>query len=417
MADDFISKRLDKIKPSATLALAAKAQELRAEGKDVIGLSVGEPDFDTPEPIREAAKKAIDNGQTRYTNIAGTPELRQAICDKFKCENNLDYKTSQIIVGTGGKQVIYNAFMASLNAGDEVIITAPYWLSYPDMVKLAEGTPVIIEPKDEDEFKLTPQALEKSITAKTKWVIINSPSNPTGAAYSEAELTALGEILKKHPHVHVLSDDIYEHLIYDNFKFSTIAEVVPELYDRTLVVNGVSKSYAMTGWRIGYAAGSEKLIKAMSKVQGQSTSNPSSISQAAALEALNGDQEFLKDWRIIFKERRDLVVSMLQKTEGLECSSPKGAFYVFASCKGVIGKKTPDGKVIENDMDFADYLLEKHNLVIVPGTAFGFSPYFRVSYALDKKTLTKACERIKKACEELDSNIKPQLKAGGIKPR
>ncbi len=397
----FIASRLDKIKPSATLALAAKAQELKAEGKDVIGLSVGEPDFDTPEHIKDGAKKAMDEGKTKYTPVPGTVELRKAIVEKFKRENNLTYTAEQVIVGTGGKQVLYNAFMASLNPGDEVVIAAPYWLSYPDMVMLAEGTPVIVTATAAEKFKLTPEKLDAAITAKTKWVIINSPSNPTGAAYSKEELLALGAVLKKHPHVYILTDDIYEHLVYDDFKFHTIAEVVPELFDRTLTVNGVSKAYAMTGWRIGYAAGPLALIKAMSKVQGQSTSNASSISQAAAVTALNGDQAFLNGWRKKFQERRDLVVEMLNKAEGISCTAPEGAFYVFASCDGVIGKTTPEGKTIKTDTDFATYLLEKHNLVVVQGAEFGLSPCFRVSYALDLDTLTKACERIQKACTEL----------------
>lgn len=401
MTQTFIATRLDKIKPSATLALAAKALELKAEGKDVIGLAVGEPDFDTPEHIKAAAKKAMDQGKTKYTPVVGTIELRRAICEKFKRENNLTYTPDQVIVGTGGKQVLYNAFMATLNPGDEVVIAAPFWLSYPDMVMLAEGTPVIVTATAESKFKMTPDALEKAITPKTKWVVINSPSNPTGAAYSRDELAALGAVLKKHPHVWVLTDDIYEHLVYDGFEFATIADVVPELYGRTLTVNGVSKAYAMTGWRIGYAAGPVELIKAMSKVQGQSTSNPSSISQAAALEALTGDQSFLKDWREKFQERRDLVVSLLNQAEGIRCHASEGAFYVFATCDGVIGKKTPEGKVIASDTDFATYLLESYNLVVVQGVEFGLSPCFRVSYALDKDTLKKACERIRQACAAL----------------
>ena len=407
MRKDLIAKRLEKIKPSATLALAAKAQQLKAEGKDVIGLAVGEPDFDTPAFIKDAAKKAMDEGKTKYTPVPGTPELRKAVAAKFKRENNLDYTPEQVIVSTGGKQVLYNAFMATLNPGDEVIIAAPYWLSYPEMVMLCEGKPVIVQTTPESGFKMSPAALEKAITPATKWVIINSPSNPTGGAYNPAELKALGEVLKKYPHVYILTDDIYEHLTYDNFKFSTIAEVTPELYERTLTVNGVSKAYSMTGWRIGYAAGPLELIKEMSKVQGQSTSNPSSISQAAALAALNGDQSFLKDWRAKFQERRDLVVSMLNQAKGLKCFAPEGAFYVFASCEGTIGKKTPDGKTIETDTDFANYLVDKHNVVIVPGVEFGLAPYFRVSYALSKETLTKACERIQTACGELvQSDIK-----------
>ncbi|MCK5556696.1 MAG: pyridoxal phosphate-dependent aminotransferase [Alphaproteobacteria bacterium] len=401
MTKDFIAKRLDKIKPSATLALAAKAQEMKAQGRDVIGLAVGEPDFDTPDFIKVGAKAAMDKGQTKYTPVTGTIELRKTICEKFKRENNLTYAPEQVIVGTGGKQVLYNAFMATLSPGDEVIIVAPYWLSYPEMVMLAEGTPVIIETKQEQGFKMSPQALEKAITPRTKWVIINSPSNPTGAAYSLEDLKALGEVLKKHPHVHVMSDDIYEHLIYDDFKFSTIAEAVPELYDRTLTVNGVSKAYAMTGWRIGYAGGSVELIKAMSKVQGQSTSNSSSISQAAAVSALNGDQSFMKEGRKIFQSRRDLVVSLVNEAEGLKCVVPSGAFYVFASCEGVIGKKRPDGKVIRNDTDFAAYLLENQGIVVVPGVEFGASFHFRISYALSEEILSEACSRIQKACLEL----------------
>jgi aspartate aminotransferase len=411
MTAQFIATRLDRIKPSATLALAAKAQELKTQGKDVIGLAVGEPDFDTPDFIKAGAKAAMDNGQTKYTPVAGTVELRKAICDKFKRENNLTYTPEQIIVGTGGKQVLYNAFMATLNIGDEVIIAAPYWLSYPEMVMLAEGTPVIVQTTAESGFKMSAPALEQAITPKTKWVIINSPSNPTGAAYTVAELKALGEVLKNHPHVHILTDDIYEHLIYDDFKFSTIADVVPELYARTLTVNGVSKAYAMTGWRIGYAGGDANLIKAMVKVQGQSTSNPSSISQAAAVTALNGDQNFLKEWRNIFQERRDLVVSMLGQAEGLKCFAPEGAFYVFASCAGVIGKITPEGKVIATDSDFANYLVEKHNVVVVQGVEFGLSPYFRVSYALSKEALTKACLRIQTACAELSGKETSAMRA------
>ncbi len=417
MKKDFIAKRLEKIKPSATLALAAKAQALKAEGKDVIGLAVGEPDFDTPKHICDAAKKAMDEGKTKYTPVPGTPELRKAVAAKFKRENNLTYTPEQVIVGTGGKQVLYNAFMATLNPGDEVVIAAPYWLSYPEMVQLCEGKPVIVQTEAASGFKMSPQDLEKAITPNTKWVILNSPSNPTGAAYTTAELKALGEVLKKHPHVWVLTDDIYEHLVYDKFKFSTIAEVVPELYDRTLTVNGVSKAYSMTGWRIGYAAGPVELIKEMSKVQGQSTSNASSISQAAATAALNGDQAFLDDWRAKFQERRDLVVSMLNKAPGLSCNAPEGAFYVFCSCEGLIGKTTPDGKEIKTDTDFCNFLLEKHNIVVVPGVEFGLSPYFRVSYALSKETLTKACERIQAACGELSGASVPTVKkAGGMKP-
>ncbi len=396
----LISKKLDKVKPSATLTLAAKSKEMKAAGKDVIGLSVGEPDFDTPENIRNAAKQAMDNGQTRYTPVPGTPELRQAVADKFKRDNNLDYKLEQVVVGTGGKQVLYNAFMATLDAGDEVIIPAPYWVSYPDMVALAGGESVIVDTKH-SAFKLLPADLEKAITPKTKWLIINSPSNPTGAVYSADELKALGEVLKKHPNVYVLTDDIYEYLVYDGFEFSTMAEVVPELYDRTLTLNGVSKGYAMTGWRIGYAAGPVELIKAMTKIQGQSTSNACSVSQAAALEAITGDQTFLPEWCKVFQERRDLVVSKINEIDGLSCDAPKGAFYVYVSCDELMGKKTPDGNVINNDAEMAEYILEKHNVALVPGVAFGQSPCFRVSYALSKEDLEKACERIKQACNEL----------------
>ena len=417
----FIADHLSKIKPSATLALAAKAQELKAQGKDVIGLAVGEPDFDTPQHIKDAAKAAIDRGETKYTPVPGTSALRKAVAEKFKKENNLTYTPEQIIVSTGGKQVLYNAFMATLNPGkgEEVIIPAPYWVSYPDMVNLAQGVPVVVATKAENDFKMTPDELEKAITPKTKWVVLNSPSNPTGAAYTEAELKALADVLRKHPHVHILTDDIYEHLTYDNFKFKTIAQVAPDLYERTLTVNGASKAYSMTGWRIGYAGGPLDLIKAMSKIQGQSTSNASSISQAAALAALNGPQEFLAGWCKIFKERRDLAVDMLNKAEGISCKAPEGAFYVFASCQGVIGRKTPDGKMISNDTDFCNYLLDQHNIAVVPGVEFGMSPYFRISYALSKEDLKKACERIQKACAELSpttQTVQPKRGNGGARP-
>lgn len=401
---ELLASRLKKVKPSATLALTAKALELKAAGKDVIGLSVGEPDFNTPKHICDAAKAAMDNGQTRYTNVMGTPELRQAIADKFKRDNNLDYDISQIIVGTGGKQVLFNAFMATLNDGDEVIIPSPYWVSYPDMVELAGGTSVIVEGLEENSFKLKAKDLEAAITDKTKWLILNSPSNPTGCAYSRAEMQEITDVLKKYPHVYILSDDIYEHLVYDDFEFVTAAEVEPELKDRTLTMNGVSKSYAMTGWRIGYAAGPVDIIKAMSKIQGQSTSNASSISQAAALAALNGDQKFLKDWVNSFKSRRDIVVNMLNEADGIEAIVPEGAFYVFASCKGTIGKFTPEGVEIKTDEDFATYLLESKSVVTVHGEAFGMSPYFRVSYALSEDVLIDAMNRIKEACASL-SNV------------
>ncbi len=397
----LISKRVKSIKPSPTLSLTEKAGVLKKAGKDVISLGVGEPDFDTPEHIRDAAKAAMDKGETRYTAVSGTLELRQAICDKFKRDNDIDYDPSEVVVGTGGKQILYNAFMATLDPEDEVIIPAPYWVSYPDMVQLAEGTSVMVECPAENNFKLTPEDLEAAITDKTKWVILNSPSNPTGAAYTHDEMKALTDVLMKYPHVHVMSDDIYEHLVYEDFEFATPAQVEPALKDRTLTINGVSKSYAMTGWRIGYAAGPKDLIKAMSKIQGQSTSNPSSISQAAAVEALNGPQDFLDDWREEFEERRDLVLSMLDKIDGIECVKPEGAFYVFASCEDVIGKVTPSGKTIESDEDFATYLLEDKNVSVVHGEAFGLSPFFRISYALSKEDLTKACDRIREAVEEL----------------
>lgn len=397
----FIAKRLDKIKPSATLVLAAKAAEMKLAGKDVIGLSIGEPDFDTPDYVKQGAKAAMDKGQTKYTPVPGTIEVRKAVIEKFKRDNNLTYTMDQVIVSTGGKQVLSNAFLATLNSGDEVIIPAPYWLSYPEMVLLADGTPVIIDTKPEHGFKISPEALDKAVTPKTKWFVLNSPSNPTGAVYTREELKALGDVLLKHPHVRVLTDDIYEHLIYDGQKFNTIAEVVPALYDRTLTVNGVSKAYSMTGWRIGFAGGPADIIKAMAKVQGQTTSGASSISQAAAAAALNGNQSFIKDWRNTFQERRDVVVSMLNKAPGLSCRVPEGAFYVYASCAGLIGTKTPDGQVIQNDTDFSNYLLEKHLVAVVPGAEFGGSPYFRISYALSKETLAKACERIQNACREL----------------
>lgn len=397
----FIAKRLDKIKPSATLVLAAKAAEMKAAGKDVIGLSIGEPDFDTPDYIKAGAKAAMDKGQTKYTPVPGTLEARKAVIEKFKRDNNLVYGLDQVIVSTGGKQVLSNAFLATLNAGDEVIIPAPYWLSYPEMVLLADGTPVIVDTTAASGFKISPQQLEKAITPKTKWFVINSPSNPTGAVYTREELKALGEVLLRHPQVHVLTDDIYEHLIYDGATFSTIAEAVPALFGRTLTVNGVSKTYAMTGWRIGFAGGPAEIIKAMAKVQGQTTSGASSISQAAAAAALNGDQAFVKEWRQAFQERRDVVVSLLKKAPGLTCDVPGGAFYVYASCAGLIGKKTPDGNVIANDTDFCNWLLDKHLVAVVPGAEFGGSPCFRISYALSKETLTKACERIQKACAEL----------------
>ncbi len=397
----LIAKRLASIKPSPTLAVAAKAKELKAAGKDVIGLGVGEPDFDTPDPIKEAAYAAMKAGDTKYTAVQGTPELRKAIVAKFKRDNNLTYTPDQVIVSTGGKQVLYNAIMATVNPGDEVIIPAPYWVSYPDMVALAEGTSVFVACSQENEFKLQPAQLEAAITPKTKWVILNSPSNPTGSAYTHAELKALTDVLVKHPHVWVMTDDMYEHLVYDDFTFATPAQVEPALYDRTLTVNGVSKAYSMTGWRIGYAAGPLPLIKAMTDVQSHSTSNPSSISQAAAVEALNGDQTFLKEWTKVFKQRRDRVVQMINQADGIKCHTPEGAFYVYPSCAGCIGKVTPSGKVIRNDEDFVTYLLEDQGVACVHGEAFGLSPFFRISYATSMEVLEDACTRIQKACSAL----------------
>ncbi|AGH98334.1 pyridoxal phosphate-dependent aminotransferase [Micavibrio aeruginosavorus] len=397
----ILASRLSKIKPSPTIAVTTKAAELKAAGRDVIGLGAGEPDFDTPEWIKDAATAAMKAGQTKYTAVDGTPALKKAICEKFKRENGIDYTSDQITVGTGGKQVLYNAMMASLNPGDEVIIPAPYWVSYPDMTILAEGTPVFVECGEQHGFKLQPGDLERAITPKTKWLILNSPSNPTGAAYTKAELKALTDVLMKHPHVWLMTDDIYEHLVYDGFEFATPVQVEPGLKDRTLTVNGVSKAYAMTGWRIGYAAGPKELIKAMGGIQSHSTSNPSSISQAAAVAALNGDQTFLNEWRRVYKERRDLVVGMLNQADGITCPTPEGAFYVYASCAGCIGAETPDGKVIQSDSDFVTYLLETEGVAAVQGAAFGLSPYFRISYATSNKDLTEACTRIQRACAAL----------------
>jgi len=398
----IVAERLKRIKPSPTLSVTSKAKELKAEGRDVIGLGAGEPDFDTPDFVKSAAKLAIDNGETKYTAVDGKPELKDAIIAKFKRDNDLEYTRDQITVGTGGKQVLFNALMASVNPGDEVIIPAPYWVSYPDMTLLAEGTPVIVECSRDNDFKLTAEQLEAAITPKTKWLIFNSPSNPTGGAYTHAEIKALTDVLVKHPHVYILSDDMYEHLIYDGFEFATPAQVEPELFDRTLTCNGVSKAYAMTGWRLGYAGGPKELIKAISKIQGQSTSNPSSVSQAAAVEALNGDQSFLNERNDVFVQRRDMVVDMLNDMEGIECLKPEGAFYVFPSCAGVIGKTTPDGKVLETDEDFVTYLLESEGVATVQGSAFGLAPYFRISYATSTENLKEACARIKRACEALN---------------
>jgi aspartate aminotransferase len=398
----FIADSLDRIKPSPTISISNKVFELKAQGRDVIGLSAGEPDFDTPDNIKEAAIAAIRRGETKYTALDGIPELKRAIADKFRRENNLDYKPAQISVGTGGKQVLFNALMATINPGDEVIIPAPYWVSYPDIVLLAGGTPVFVEARLEDKLKLTPAALSAAITDRTKWVIFNSPSNPSGAAYTEDEIRGLTDVLRGHPNVWVLSDDMYEHLVYDDFRFTTPAQVEPELFDRTLTLNGVSKAYCMTGWRIGYGAGPEVLIKAMAKLQSQSTSNPSSISQWAAVEALNGPQDFIADNNRAFKERRDLVVSMLNQSTGLTCASPEGAFYVYPSCAGAIAKRSPSGKLIETDEDFVTELLAAEGVAAVHGAAFGLSPFFRVSYATSTDVLSEACRRIQRFCNALD---------------
>ncbi len=397
----IIAESLGRIKPSPTIAVTTKAAELRAAGRDVVGLGAGEPDFDTPDHIKAAAKTAMDEGKTKYTAVDGIPELKKAICAKFKRDNNLEYEPSQVTVSGGGKQVIYNALIASVNPGDEVLIPTPYWVSYPDMVLLAGGEPVFIPTTAENNFKMRAADLEAAITPKTKWLIFNSPSNPSGAGYTADELKELTDVLLKHPHVWVMTDDMYEHLVYDDFKFATPAEVEPKLYDRCLTMNGVSKAYAMTGWRIGYAAGPQELIKAMAKVQSQSTSNPCSISQWASVEALNGPQEFLKDWAKVFEGRRDMVVDMLNATEGIFCPKPEGAFYVYPSIEGCIGKKTPSGKVIENDLDFVSELLEAEGVAVVHGDAFGLSPHFRASYATSTEDLTKACERIQKFCASL----------------
>ncbi|MEM7169382.1 MAG: pyridoxal phosphate-dependent aminotransferase [Pseudomonadota bacterium] len=395
------AERLSRIKPSPTIAVTQKARELKEAGRDVIGLGAGEPDFDTPDNIKEAAIAAIRAGDTNYTAVDGTPALKKAIAAKFKRDNGLDYAPEQITVGTGGKQVIYNAFQATLNAGDEVIIPAPYWVSYPDMVLLAEGTPVIVPCGANHNFKLQPEDLEAAITPKTRWIILNSPSNPTGAAYSHDELKAITDVLKRHEQVWVLTDDMYEKLVYDGFDYVTPAQVEPALYDRTLTMNGVSKAYCMTGWRIGFAGGPAPLIKAIAKVQSQSTSNPSSISQAAAVEALNGPQDFIAEHNDVFAARRDMVAEMLNDCPGLRCPKPEGAFYVYPSCAGVIGKTTPQGQKLETDGDFVTYLLEAEGVAVVQGEAFGLSPHFRVSYATSTEALKEACLRIKRACEAL----------------
>jgi aspartate aminotransferase len=397
----FLADALSRIKPSPTIAISTQARELKAAGRDVIALAAGEPDFDTPDNIKQAAIDAIKRGETKYTAVDGIPELKAAIARKFKRENGLDYKASQITVGTGGKQVLFNALVATINPGDEVVIPAPYWVSYPDIVLFAGGTPVRVETRMQDGFKMKPEALEKAITPKTKWLIFNSPSNPSGAAYTHAEIKALTDVLMKHPHVWVLTDDMYEHLVYDEFTFATPAQVEPGIYDRTLTLNGVSKAYCMTGWRIGYAGGPEKLIKAMGTLQSQSTTNPNAIAQWASVEALDGTQDFIPENNKVFKDRRDLVVSMLNQANGIKCPTPEGAFYVYPSCGGAIGRKSPSGKKIENDEDFAVELLGAEGVAVVHGGAFGLSPNFRISYATATKDLEEACLRIQRFCGNL----------------
>ena len=398
----FLAEQLKRIKPSPTIAVTDKARALKAAGRNVIGLGAGEPDFDTPDNIKQAAIKAIQEGRaSKYTQVDGLAELKEAVAGKFKRENGLDYKTSQITVGAGGKQVLYNAFMATLNPGDEVIIPAPYWVSYPDMVLLAGGTPVPVVGTMENGFKINAAALERAITPKTKWFLLNSPSNPTGAAYSRDELKALTEVLVRHPHVHVMTDDMYEHLVYDDFKFTTPAQVEPSLYERTLTINGTSKAYCMTGWRIGYAGGPEPLIKAIAMIQSQSTTNPAAVSQWAAVEALNGTQDFIPKHNKIFKERRDLAVSMLNQANGIKCPTPEGAFYVYPSCAGTIGRTASTGKTLKTDEDFVTELLEAEGVAVVHGSAFGLGPAFRISYAVKTEDLEEACRRIQRFCGNL----------------
>ncbi|MBV9395251.1 MAG: pyridoxal phosphate-dependent aminotransferase [Methylobacteriaceae bacterium] len=398
----FLADALSRVKPSATIAATQKARDLKAKGREIISLSVGEPDFDTPDNIKQAAIKAIERGETKYTPVAGIVPLREAIAEKFKRENGLDYKPSQVIVATGGKQILFNALLATLNPGDEVICVAPYWVSYPEMVAICGGTTVTVQTKMEHGFKLQPEDLEAAITPRTKWVILNSPSNPSGAAYTREELKKVTDVLLKHPHVWVLTDDMYEHLVYGDFVFTTPAQVEPALYERTLTMNGVSKSYAMTGWRIGYGAGPDPLIKAMDMLQGQQTSGACSIAQWAAVEALTGPQDFIPKSRKAFEERRDLVVSMLNQARFLKCHSPEGAFYVYPSCEGAIGRKTPEGSVIETDEDFCNALLETEGVAVVQGSAFGAGPNFRVSYATSNALLEDACRKIQRFCGSLN---------------
>ena len=397
----LIAERMSLIKPSPTMAVTKMAAEMKAAGQDIIGLGAGEPDFDTPDHIKNAAIEAIKNGETKYTAVDGTPALKKAIAKKFYKDNSIKYNIDEIIVSVGGKQVLYNALMSSINPGDEVIIPSPFWVSYPDMVSLAGGVPIIVEGKEKNNFKIQPEDIRDKISTKTKWIIINSPSNPTGSSYSAEELRDIGNLLLEYENIFVMSDDIYEKIIYDDFKFFSLAEVVPELKDRILTVNGVSKAYAMTGWRIGYAGGPKHLITAMSKLQSQSTSNPSSISQAAALAALEGPEEFLLERNEKFKTRRDMVVKMINECNGLSCIKPSGAFYVYPSCSGIIGKSSKEGKLIENSIDFSAYLLESVGVAVVPGSAFGADPFFRISYATSDSILEEACNRIKKACEQL----------------
>jgi aspartate aminotransferase len=397
----FLADALSRVKPSATIAVSQKARDLKAAGRDVIGLGAGEPDFDTPQNIKDAAIDAIRRGETKYPPVAGIGPLREAVAQKFKRENGLDYKPSQTIVGTGGKQILYNAFVATLNPGDEVVIPAPYWVSYPEMVALNGGTPVFVDTRIEDGFKVRPEALEAAITPRTKWVLLNSPSNPSGAAYARDEIKALTDVLMRHPHVWVLTDDMYEHLVFGGFEFATPAQVEPALYERTLTMNGVSKAYCMTGWRIGYAAGPAELVRAMEMIQGQQTSGACTIAQFAALEALSGPQDFLPGFRQAFERRRDLVVSMLNQARGLTCPSPEGAFYVYPSCAGAIGLTSPSGKRIETDEDFVGELLEQEGVAVVHGSAFGLGPNFRISYAAADETLEEACRRIQRFCGSL----------------
>jgi len=396
-----LSKSINRIKPSATMAVTQQARELKSQGKDIIGLGAGEPDFDTPENIKEAAIAAIKSGDTKYTAVDGTPELKSAIKDKFKRDNNLDYNLDEISVGTGGKQIIFNAFAVTLDQGDEVIIPAPYWVTYPDVVNYFNAKPIFIKGSELNNFKITAEELEKAINPSTKWFILNSPSNPTGACYSKKELEDIAAVLERYPQINVLTDDLYEHLIYEDTKFYTIAEVAPNLKDRVLTLNGVSKAYAMTGWRIGYAGGNKDLIKAMSKLQSQSTSNPTSISQAAAVEALNGNNDFIAERNIIFQNRRDNLLISLNNMEGINCNTPDGAFYVFPSCKGVIGKRAKDNKTINDDEDFTSALLNHAGVAVVQGSAFGLEGYFRISYATSDENLQNACERLSKFCSEL----------------